>query len=306
MVAMKKNMYQSALLPWAMASNFRSGKVGETYNAVVTKVLDYGCFAKLEDGLEGLIHQSELSYSKKNNQPGKILTTSQEVKVKILEKDDEKRRLSLSYKATQVNPWKKLLEENPVGSEVEVVVKNITDFSLFVTIKDSELDGMIHYKDLSYSEEETELEKYKKKSTLKAKILEINEDKEKIRLGVKQLENDPYDFFKDKKNSDVLTVIVKETLKNEIKVSVGKEKLTIPIKKNQLAEKVEDARPSRFARGDKIDVMITEIDLGKRKVALSIKALEEMQTKEAVKKYGSEDSGASLGDILGKVLKKKK
>ena len=281
-------------------------KVGETYNAVVTKVLDYGCFAKLEDGLEGLIHQSELSYSKKNNQPGKILTTSQEVKVKILEKDDEKRRLSLSYKATQVNPWKKLLEENPVDSEVEVVVKNITDFALFVTIKDSELDGMIHYKDLSYSEEETELEKYKKKSTLKAKILEINENKEKIRLGVKQLENDPFDFFKDKKRSDVLTVIVKETLKNEIKVNVGKEKLTIPIKKNQLAEKVEDARPSRFARGDKIDVMITEIDLSKRKVTLSIKALEEMQTKEVVKKYGSEDSGASLGDILGKVFKKKK
>ena len=281
-------------------------KVGETYNAVVTKVLDYGCFAKLEDGLEGLIHQSELSYSKKNNQPGKILTTSQEVKVKILEKDDEKRRLSLSYKATQVNPWKKLLEENSVGSEVEVVVKNITDFALFVTIKDSELDGMIHYKDLSYSEEETELEKYKKKSTLKAKILEINENKEKIRLGVKQLENDPFDFFKDKKKSDVLTVIVKETLKNEIKVNVGKEKLIIPIKKNQLAEKVEDARPSRFPRGTKIDVMITEIDLSKRKVALSIKALEEMQTKAAVKKYGSEDSGASLGDILGKVLKKKK
>ena len=281
-------------------------KVGETYNAVVTKVLDYGCFAKLEDGLEGLIHQSELSYSKKNNQPGKILTTSQEVKVKILEKDDEKRRLSLSYKATQVNPWKKLLEENPVGSEVEVVVKNITDFALFVTIKDSELDGMIHYKDLSYSEEETELEKYKKKSTLKAKVLEINENKEKIRLGVKQLENDPFDFFKDKKKSDVLTVIVRETLKNEIKVSVGKEKLIVLIKKNQLAEKVEDARPSRFARGDKIDVMITEIDLSKRKIALSIKALEEMQTKAAVKKYGSEDSGASLGDILGKVLKKKK
>ena len=212
-------------------------KVGETYNAVVTKVLDYGCFAKLEDGLEGLIHQSELSYSKKNNQPGKILTTSQEVKVKILEKDDEKRRLSLSYKATQVNPWKKLLEENPVGSEVEVIVKNITDFALFVTIKDSELDGMIHYKDLSYSEEETELEKYKKKSTLKAKILEINENKEKIRLGVKQLENDPFDFFKDKKKSDVLTVIVKETSNNEIKVTVGKEKLVVPIKKNQLRKK---------------------------------------------------------------------
>ena len=125
-------------------------------------------------------------------------------------------------------------------------------------------------------------------------------------MGVKQLENDPFDFFKDKKKSDVLTVIVKETSNNEIKVTVGKEKLVVPIKKNQLAEKVEDARPSRFARGDKIDAMITEINLSKRKVSLSIKALEEKQTKEAVKKYGSEDSGASLGDILGKVLKKKK
>jgi len=281
-------------------------EVGKIYDAVVTKVLDYGCFAKLEDGLEGLIHSSELSYNKKNNQPGKYLTTSQEIQVKILEKDDEKRRLSLSYKATQVNPWKKLQKETPVGSIVEATVKNITDFALFVSLKDTELDGMIHYKDLSYSEEEKELEKYNKKSTVKAKILEINEEKDKIRLGIKQLEKDPFNFFNDKKKLDVLTVVVEETLNNGIKVGVGKEKLPVLIKKNQLAEKVEDARPSRFAKGDKIDVMITELNISKRKVALSIKALEERQTKEAVKKYGSEDSGASLGDILGKVLKKKK
>ena len=281
-------------------------EVGKVYDAVVTKVLDYGCFAKLQDGLEGLIHSSELSYNKKNAQPGKILTTSQEIKVKILEKDDEKRRLSLSYKATQMNPWEKLLKEHPVDSEVEAIVKNITKFALFVSIKNTELDGMIHYKDLSYSEEESELEKFKKKSTIKAKILEINEEKDKIRLGIKQLENDPFDFFKDKKKLDVLTVIVKETSNNGIKVAVGKEKLFVSIKRNQLAEKTEDARPSRFAKGDKIDVMITELNLSKRKVAFSIKALEEQQTKEAVKKYGSEDSGASLGDILGKVLNKKK
>ncbi len=282
-------------------------EIGKTYNAVVTKVLDYGCFAKLEDGLEGLIHQSELSYSKKNHQPGKVLTTSQEIKVKILEKDDEKKRLSLSYKATQMNPWEKLLKEHPVNSEVETTIKNITNFALFVSIKNSELDGMIHKNDLQWEEvEEIDLEKYKKKSTLKAKILEINEEKEKIRLGIKQLGNDPFDVLKGKKKSDVLTVIVKEALNNEIKVMIGNEKLIVPIKKNQLAEKAEDARPSRFAKGDKIDAMITELNLSKRKVSLSIKALEEKQTKEAVKKYGSEDSGASLGDILGKVLKKKK
>ena len=282
-------------------------EVGSIHDAVVTKVLDYGCFAKIKpDGLEGLIHQSELSWNKKNQHAGKILSTSQEIKVKILEKDDEKKRLALSYKATRVNPWKKLLEEYPVGSEVDTIVKNITDFALFVSIKDTDLDGMIHYKDLSWGEEENELTKYKKKSLLRAKILEINEEKEKIRLGKKQLEKDPFDFFKDKKKPDIITAIVKETSNSEIRVSVGKEKLIIAIKKNQLAEKPEDARPSRFARGDKIDAMITELNLEKRKVSLSIKALEEQQTKEAVKKYGSEDSGASLGDILGKALKIKK
>ena len=280
--------------------------VGKIYDAVVTKVHDYGCFAKLEDGLEGLIHQSELSWNKKNPQPGKILSTSQEIKVKILEKDDGKKRLSLSYKATLTNPWEKLKKEHPEGTVVEATVKNVTDFALFVSIKGLELDGMIHYKDLSWSEEEGELTKYKKKSIIKAKLLEINEEKEKIRLGIKQIENDPFDYFKDKKISDIITVTVKETSNNGIKVSVGKEKMIISIKKNHLSKELADARPSRFGRGDKIDVMITELDASKRKISLSIKALEEKLTKEAVKKYGSEDSGASLGEILGPILKNKK
>jgi len=281
-------------------------EVGKIYNAKVTKVQDYGCFAKIEGELEGLIFQNELSWTKKNPQPGKILSTSQEIKVKILEKDTEKRRLSLSYKATQMNPWEKIQKNHPVGSEVETVVKNITDFALFVSIKDTDLDGMIHYKDLNWSEEASELLKFKKRSSVKAKILEINEEKEKIRLGIKQLENDPFDFFKDKKQSDIITVFVKETLNNGIKVGIGKEKLAFLIKKNQLAKEPADARPSRFNHGDKIDVMISELDLPKRKVSLSIKALEEKLTKEAVKKYGSEDSGASLGEILGPILKGKK
>ena len=189
---------------------------------------------------------------------------------------------------------------------VEATVKNVTDFALFVSIKGLELDGMIHYKDLSWSEEEGELTKYKKKSIIKAKLLEINEEKEKIRLGIKQIENDPFDYFKDKKISDIITVTVKETSNNGIKVSVGKEKMIISIKKNHLSKELADARPSRFGRGDKIDVMITELDTNKRKISLSIKALEEKLTKEAVKKYGSEDSGASLGEILGPILKNKK
>ena len=165
---------------------------------------------------------------------------------------------------------------------------------------------MIHYKDLSYNEDEAELSKYKKKSNISAKILEINQEKEKIRLGVKQLENDPFDYFKDKKLHEIITVAVKETFSNGIKVSVGKEKFVILIKKAQLAKEQADARSSRFAKGDKIDAMITELDISKRKVSLSIKALEEKLTKEAVKKYGSEDSGASLGEILGAALNKNK
>ena len=281
-------------------------EIGTEYKAKVSKVMEYGCFARLEDGLEGLIHQSEMSWVNKNPQPGKILSVSQEILVKVLEKDLEKRRISLSYKATLPNPWTQFIKKLPIGSNADGIVKNVTDYGLFVSINNTDLSGMIHFKDLSWSEEESELKKYNKSSTIKFKILEINEEKERIRLGVKQLTNDPYSFFKDKSKSDIITVTVKDQSSNGIKVSAGKESLIFLIKKNQLAKAPEDARPSRFARGDKIDVMITEIDSEKRKVSLSIKALEEKMTKEAVKKYGSEDSGASLGEILGPILKGKK
>jgi len=160
-------------------------EIGKKYSAVVTKVQDYGCFAKLEEGLEGLIHQSELSWTKKNVHPGKILSTSQKIEVELLEKDIEKRRLSLSYKNTLVNPWNKFVQDHKVGDKFEGSIKNITDYGLFVSIKDTELDGLIHYKDLSWSEKETELEKYKKNQIIKFKILEINRENEKIRLGIK-------------------------------------------------------------------------------------------------------------------------
>ena len=280
-------------------------EIGKDYKAKVSKVMEYGCFARLEDGLEGLIHQSEMSWIQKNPQPGKILSVSQEITVRVLEKDLEKRRISLSYKATLANPWTQFIKKFPTNTKAEGIVKNVTEYGLFVSINNTDLSGMVHFKDLSWSEEESELKKYNKNSPIKFKILEINEEKERIRLGVKQLTNDPFDFFKDKNKSDTITVTVKDQSSNGIKVSAGKEGLTFLIKKNQLAKAPEDARPSRFARGDKIDAMITELDLEKRKVSLSIKALEEKMTKEAVKKYGSKDSGGVLGEILGPLLVKK-
>ena len=280
-------------------------KIGKKYQATVTKVQDYGCFAKLEEGLEGLIHQSELSWTKKNIHPGKILSTSQKIEVELLEKDIEKRRLSLSYKNTLVNPWNKFTKDFKVGDKFEGSIKNITDYGLFVSIKDTELDGLIHYKDLSWHEKESELEKYKKNQIIKFKILEINRKDEKIRLGIKQLDDDPFEFFMNKNISDIVTAIVQSATQNGIYVQVGKKNLTILIKKNQLAKELENQRPSRFVKGDKLDAIITELDREKRKVSLSIKALEEKQTKEAVKKYGSKDSGGVLGEILGPLLVKK-
>ena len=281
-------------------------EIGKKYSATVTKVQDYGCFAKLEEGLEGLIHQSELSWTKKNVHPGKILSTSQKIEVQLLEKDVEKRRLSLSYKNTLTNPWDKFTEDHKIGDTFEGSVKNITEYGLFISINNTELDGLIHYKDLSWSEKESELENYKKNQIVKFKILEINNENEKIRLGIKQLADDPFEFFMDKKISDIVTVVVHSSSQNGINVHVGKKKLSILIKKNQLAKEPENQRPSRFVKNDKLDAIIVELDKEKRKVSLSIKALEEKQTKEAEKKYGSKDSGGVLGEILGPLLNKKK
>ena len=280
-------------------------EIGKKYPAIVTKVQDYGCFAKLEEGLEGLIHQSELSWTKINIHPGKILSTSQKIEVVLLEKDIEKRRLSLSYKDTTVNPWKKFTQDHKVGDKFEGTVKNITDYGIFVTIRNSELNGMIHYKDLSWSEKDSELEKYKKNQIVKFKILEINQENEKIRLGVKQLTEDPFDFFINKKLGDIVTSIVDSSSKNGIYVQVGNKNLPIFIKQNNLAKEIKNARPSRFTRGDKIDAMIIELNNNRKIATLSIKALEEKQTEEAVKKYGSKDSGGVLGEILGPLIKKK-
>ncbi len=284
-------------------------QVGKIYDGTVTKIVDYGAFVKLQEGLEGLVHQSSLSWTKKNIHPSKILSSSQKIKVKVIELDTEKRRISLSYKDTLENPWTSFVKKYPNGTTVNTKVKNIADFGLFVSIEDTEFDGMIHYKDISWQESEENLKKFKKNDSVKAKLIEIDTEKEKIRLGIKQLEKDPFEFFLKKENKDVVTATVKEVLKNGIKVSVGNEKnLIITIKKNQLAKEIEDCRPEIFTRGNKVDCMIVDLEKDKRKVSLSIKELEKHNEKIAIEKYGKDgsSSGAVLGDILGKVFKSKK
>ena len=284
-------------------------EVGKIYDGTVTKIVDYGAFVKLQEGLEGLVHQSSLSWTKKNIHPSKILSSSQKIKVKVIELDTEKRRISLSYKDTLENPWTAFTKKYEVGSIVNTKVKNIADFALFVSIENSEFDGMIHYKDISWQETEESLKKYKKNDTVKAKLLEIDLEKEKIRLGIKQLDKDPFDFFLKKENNEIITATVMEVLKNGIKVSVGNDKnLLLTIKKNQLAKEIEDCRPEIFTKGNKVDCMIVDLDKEKRKASLSIKELEKYNEKVAIEKYGKDgsSSGAVLGDILGKVFKSKK
>tara|TARA_B100001146_G_scaffold102999_1_gene91141 strand:+ start:112 stop:1827 length:1716 start_codon:yes stop_codon:yes gene_type:complete len=292
------------LTPDPFNTKINNYKVGKIYPAEVRKITDYGVFLSLEEGLEGLCHQSELTHIKKNISAKKLLSLSQKIEVMIMEIDVKKRRISLSYKNTQPNPWKKFEKEFPVGSKVEGTIKNITEFALFININDFDLDGMIHYKDISYEESVEELEKYKKNDPITAKVLEHNQ--EKIRLGLKQLLPDPIDYFKDKKEKDIITVIVLETLDNGIKVKPDGCPIKILIKKNQIAINKEDQRTNRFNKGDKVDCMLLDLDLKKRKVSLSIKILEEEQTKEAIKRYGSVDSGRSLPFAeLPKTLKKK-
>ena len=284
-------------------------EIGKIYDGTVTKIVDYGAFVKLQEGLEGLVHQSSLSWTKKNVHPSKILSSSQKIKVKVIELDTEKRRISLSYKDTLENPWTAFTKKYQVGSIVNTKIKNIADFALFVSIENSEFDGMIHYKDISWQETEESLKKYKKNDSVKAKLLEIDLEKEKIRLGIKQLDKDPFDFFLKKENKEIITATVHEVLKNGIRVSVGNDKnLILTIKKNQLAKEIEDCRPEIFTKGNKVDCMIVDLDKEKRNASLSIKELEKHNEKVAIEKYGKDgsSSGAVLGDILGKVFKSKK
>ncbi|TDI61871.1 MAG: 30S ribosomal protein S1 [Alphaproteobacteria bacterium] len=273
---------------------------------VVTNITDYGAFIELGNGIEGLVHVSEMSWTKKNIHPGKMVSTSQEVEVMVLEIDPEKRRISLGLKQCTDNPWDSFSKDFKVGSKVEGTVKNITEFGLFIGIND-DLDGMVHLSDLDWNRSgDQAIAEYKKGDMVKAIILDINSEKERISLGIKQLGGDPFSVFAKTKKGEVITGTVSQVNNGGVELAIGDTGLHGFIRKNDLSRDRNDQRPDRFAVGEKVDAMVTNVDKSNRKVSLSIKALEIREEKQAVAQYGSSDSGASLGDILGAALKESK
>ncbi len=277
--------------------------VGTKFTGRVTNITDYGAFVELEPGVEGLVHVSEMSWVKKNVHPGKIVSTSQEVEVMVLEVDSGKRRISLGLKQCLENPWTEFAERYSVGSQIEGEVKNITEFGLFVGL-DGDVDGMIHMSDLDWNKSgEEAIAEYKKGDVVKAIVLDVDPEKERISLGVKQLEGDPFQSIADLRKGAVVTCTVSSIEENGIEVTIG-EDIKAYIRRSDLSRDRSEQRPDRFAVGDKVDARVTAIDKASRKVSLSIKAREIADEKEAVAQYGSSDSGASLGDILGAALSK--
>jgi small subunit ribosomal protein S1 len=278
--------------------------VGARFRGRVTNITDYGAFVELEPGIEGLIHVSEMSWTKKNVHPGKIVSTSQEVEVQILEVDPVKRRISLGLKQTMRNPWEAFVDKYPVGSVIEGEVKNKTEFGLFLGL-DGDVDGMVHLSDLDWKRPgEQVIEEYKKGDHVKAVVLDVDVEKERISLGIKQLEADPFAEAGDLKKGAVVTCEVTDVKESGIDVKITGTDFTSFIKRSELARDRSEQRPERFAVGQKVDARVTQFDRRARKVSVSIKALEVAEEKQAIAQYGSSDSGASLGDILGAALKR--
>jgi small subunit ribosomal protein S1 len=279
--------------------------VGARFKGTVTNIADYGAFVELEPGVEGLIHVSEMSWTKKNVHPGKIVSTSQQVEVQILEVDANKRRISLGLKQTQDNPWDAFLAAHPKGSVVEGPVRNITEFGLFIGL-DGGVDGMVHLSDLDWSRPGDEvIKEYKKGDVVKAVVLDVDSSKERISLGIKQLAGDPLDTLGKYKKGDAVTCEVVGVEANGIQVKVADTDITSYIKRSDLSRDRSEQRPERFNVGDKVDAQILSFDKHSRRIQLSIKALEIAEEKHAVAQYGSSDSGASLGDIFKAAMKKR-
>ena len=281
-------------------------KVGEIYEGVVTKIMDYGCFVKIEEGVEGLIHNSELDWTNKNINPNKILSVSQKIKFKIVSIDKDLKRISLSYKATLDNPWSKI--QNQLDKQVKIKINNITDKAIFGELIDSGLSGMLHYKEISYLENVEDLKKFKKNDIIDVKILDIKD--EKIRFSKRALDKDPLDWFKDnnKKVGDIITTRIFEVLKTGVKVAIDQEKrLIVTIKKIDLAKDSVDARPEVFSKNNALDAKITELDFANRKIKLSVKAAQIDEEKSLIAKFGegATKSGATLKGIFEKAIGKK-
>ena len=278
--------------------------VGARLKGRVTNITDYGAFVEVEPGIEGLIHVSEMSWTKKNVHPGKIVSTSQEVDVAILEVDQVKRRISLGLKQTLRNPWEVFAETHPAGSIVEGEVKNKTEFGLFLGLE-GDIDGMIHLSDLDWNRPgEQVIEEYKKGDMLQAVVLDVDVEKERISLGLKQLGGDPFVDAGEFKKGQVVTTEVIEVKEAGLDVKIVGTDMTTFIKRAEIARDRSEQRPERFAAGEKVDARVVLFDKKARKIQVSIKALEMAEEKEAMAQFGSADSGASLGDILGAALKK--
>jgi len=280
--------------------------VGAKFTGRITNITDYGAFVELEPGVEGLVHVSEMSWTKKNVHPGKIVSTSQEVEVVVLDVDPSKRRVSLGLKQAMANPWDAFVAAHPVGSTVEGEVKNATEFGLFIGLE-NDIDGMVHLSDLDWAAPgEEAIAKYAKGEMVKAKVLDVDIEKERISLGIKQLAGDPMQGDTYRKGQTV-TVTVTEITSGGIEVKFGEDEapMTAFIRKSDLSRDRADQRPERFAVGDRLDAQIANVDKAARRVSLSVKALEMAEEKEAIEKFGASDSGASLGDILGAALREK-
>ncbi len=282
-------------------------KIGEIYDGVVTKIMDYGCFVKIEDGVEGLIHNSELDWTNRNIKPNKVLSVSQKIKFKIVNIDKDTKRISLSYKAILDNPWDKIKDQ--IGKEAKIKINNITDKAIFGELVESKLSGMLHYKEISYQENIEDLKKFKKNEILSVRIIEIKDDK--IRFSKRALEKDPMDWFKDnkKKVGDVITTRIHEVLKTGVKVAIDQEKkLIVNIRKADLAKEAADSRPEIFSKDNALDAKITELDLTSRRVKLSVKEAQIDEEKSLIAKFGegATKSGATLAGIFKTALGKKK
>jgi small subunit ribosomal protein S1 len=290
--------------PWEVVTE--RYPIGAKVKGKVTNITDYGAFVELEDGIEGLIHVSEMSWTKKNVHPGKILSTSESVEVQVLDIDSAKRRISLGLKQTQKNPWEAFADKYPTGTDVEGEIKNITEFGLFIGL-DGDVDGMVHLSDIDWKRSgEEAIKDFKKGDRVKARVLDVDREKERISLGIKQLGSDPLASASGIKKGDTVTCEVLKVEDNGLEVMVAGTDMTAYVKRADLARDRAEQRPERFAVGEKFDAKVTIFDQKARKMNVSIKALEIADEKEAVAQYGSSDSGASLGDILGAALKKQK
>jgi len=284
----------------------RKYKVGKIYEGSVTKIMDYGCFVKIEDGVEGLIHSSELDWTNRNIKASKVLSVSQKIKFKIVNIDKETKRISLSYKAILENPWDKI--KNKIGKETKIKINNITDKAIFGELVESKLSGMLHYKEISFQENIEDLKKFKKNDIINVKIIEVKDDK--IRFSKRALEKDPLDWFKDngKKVGDIITTRIHEVLKTGVKVAIDQEKkLIVTIRKIDLAKDASAARPEVFSKDNALDAKITELDFDNRRIKLSVKAAQIDEEKSLIAKFGegATKSGATLKGIFEKAIGKK-